>query len=143
MSSKTYRVILLTAVSAMMFSAMITQKAHLSLFTEKEDHDFSKAVSYFSAFIDTPQVPGNYHDSLNYDFEDVGYDAPMYYQNGGLTLNNPNNIKTDVTYDPATGKYIVTQKIGDLLYRPPVEMDEEEYRNFVFKQGVKNYWKQR
>lgn len=62
----------------------------------------------------------------------------MYYANGGLALSGASNIKTNVTYDTKTGKYTVTQKIGDLMYRPPVEMDEEEYRDFIFKQGVKN-----
>lgn len=29
------------------------------------------------------------------------------------------------------------------MYRPPVEMDEEEYRDFIFKQGVKKHWRER
>ena len=91
--------------------------------------------------IDTPQ--GNYHDSLIYNFKDVNYESPLYTSQGGLRLSQASNIKTEVTYNPQTSKYLVTQMMGDKMYRPPVEMDEEEYRDWIFKQGVKKYWKSR
>jgi hypothetical protein len=35
-----------------------------------------------------------------------------------LYLGNPSNIKTETNYNPQTGNYDITQKIGDMDYRP-------------------------
>jgi cell surface protein SprA len=142
--NKIFRNLMMAAVALMMVSAVVTSRSTSTFEENKKEFDVNRPFEFLNTLNDTPPpVPGNYHDSLQYNFQDIGYDAPMYYPTGGLTLSNPSNIKTDVTYDPKTGKYTVTQKIGDLMYRPPVEMDEEEYRDFVYKQGVKKYWKQR
>ncbi|MBC7862171.1 MAG: cell surface protein SprA, partial [Bacteroidia bacterium] len=140
--TKIFRNLLLGAAAVMLTSAIVTTTSGSHLFSSKEKINIKTPYKFLTLLTDTPQT-GNYHDSLHYDFNDVGMDAPMYYPNGGVTLSGASNIKTEVTYDPKTGKYTVTQKIGDLMYRPPVEMDEDEYRDFVYKQGVKKYWKQR
>ena len=90
---------------------------------------------------DTPQI--DLHEKLHYDFKDQDYGSGLFYEQGGLMLSQASNIKTEVIYDAKQKIYIVTQKIGDMMYRPPIEMDEEEYRNFIYTQGVKKYFRSR
>jgi hypothetical protein len=45
-----------------------------------------------------------------------------------MDLGDPSNIKSDVKYNPVTGKYEVSQKMGDRInYKPPTYLDFDEY----------------
>jgi cell surface protein SprA len=88
--------------------------------------------------------PGTSGDSLPYPFEDNSTSNPLWFpNNSGLTLDDPSNIQTSVEYDPATGNYNVSQKMGNMDYRPPTYMDQEEYLDYELKKSVKDYWRQR
>ncbi len=92
--------------------------------------------------IDTPIT--NTPPALPYNFQDQSTGDPLNYPNaGGLMLNNPSNINTNVEYDPATGNYNIDQKMGGVNYRPPTYMDSEEFQNYMFKKQVKKYWNTR
>ncbi|MES2591375.1 MAG: cell surface protein SprA [Bacteroidota bacterium] len=92
--------------------------------------------------LDTPVTNGA--TVLPYQFEDQSTGDPLNYPNsGGLLLNNPSNVKTDVEYDPATGNYNINQTVGGMNYRPPTYMDNEEYQDYMFKKQVKKYWNAR
>lgn len=69
--------------------------------------------------------------TLPYPFED---------ESGGLYLNDPSNFTEEVEYDPETGNYIVTQKIGGLVSKAPMFMTPEEYRNYVAQKQISEYW---
>lgn len=60
-----------------------------------------------------------------------------------LYLNNPKNLQNKFVFDPATGQYIFTSKMGDLNYRPSQRLDLDEYRAFEANQALHNYWKQK
>ena len=88
--------------------------------------------------LDTPEV------DLPFEFQDESTGDPLNYSNsGGLKLNDPSNVKTDVEYDPTTGNYNINQTVGGMDYRPPTYMESEEYQNYMFKKQVKNYWNAR
>ncbi len=75
------------------------------------------------------------------DTNDPSEDLPYPFtggQSGGLFLKTPGSL--DVLYDPVTGQYVVTRKIGDLIISPPMLMTPEEYRAFVFDEQMRNYW---
>jgi len=57
------------------------------------------------------------------DTDSVTNDAPE----NPFDLNDPPAIVTEVTYDPESGYYIITEKIGDTNYRPPTYMTFDEY----------------
>ena len=59
-------------------------------------------------------------------------------QSGGMYLTNPGT--TEVNYDPTTGQYVLTRKLGDLLLAPPMLMTAEEYQNYVFQKQIEDYW---
>ena len=80
---------------------------------------------------------------LPYPFTDNTFDEPIFNSNHPLQLNEPSNIKTDVIYDPKSKEYLFEQKIGNLDYRPPITMSEEDYQYYMFKEQVKSHWKSR
>ena len=61
-------------------------------------------------------------------------------ESGGVFGDNPSNFKDDVVYDPQTGNYIVTEKIGGLIAKPPMMMTPEEYRAYVARKQAQDYW---
>ena len=60
-----------------------------------------------------------------------------------LDLQDPDNIKTEVEYDPVTGYYIMHTRIGQTDITTPYMMTDEEYRNFSEKQAMQSYWQQK
>lgn len=80
-------------------------------------------------------------DDLHFKFKDNNGRQPVYDDSHGLYLGNPSNIKTETNYDPKTGNYDITQKIGDINYRPETYVEFQDYQDELFKQAVKNHWK--
>ena len=73
----------------------------------------------------------------NFIFADQSANDPLNYPNsGGLMLNNPSNVNTNVEYDPTSGNFNIDQKMGGANYRPPTYMDSEEYQNYIFKKQL-------
>ena len=60
-----------------------------------------------------------------------------------LFLSTPQNVRTEVEYDPKTKQYTVYYKVGDVNIQPPRVMSEAEYRDFQFEQSMRDYWQQR
>ncbi len=57
-------------------------------------------------------------------------------------LDDPSIIEQNVEYDPATGQYIITERIGDDYFRPPTYMSFQEYLDFRQKQEERAYFNQ-
>lgn len=66
---------------------------------------------------------------------------PFGDESGGLYMNDPSNYSSDVQYDDETGQYVVTERIGGLTSKPPMFMTPEEYRDYVARKQVDDYWK--
>ena len=60
-------------------------------------------------------------------------------QSGNLFLSDP--ATTEITYDPATKKYMVVEKIGDYQIKRPVFMSQEAYEKFRLKKDMLQYYK--
>lgn len=58
-------------------------------------------------------------------------------------LRDPKNLINQFVYDPITGQYVFTSKMGDLNYRPTQKIDLKEYRVFEANQALHNYWKKK
>ncbi|HET6559898.1 MAG TPA: cell surface protein SprA, partial [Prolixibacteraceae bacterium] len=79
---------------------------------------------------------------LPYDFEDEPEFAfPDKKDSAGLYLKRPSNIRTEIEYDPVSGEYIFTEKVGDLNFRLPKTMTRKEFQQYDFEQSVQNYWR--
>ncbi|MCB0629689.1 MAG: cell surface protein SprA [Saprospiraceae bacterium] len=55
-------------------------------------------------------------------------------------LNDPSAIEQNIEYDPATGQYIITEKIGDFDFRPPTYMTFDEYLEYRQKKEEQDYF---
>ena len=80
--------------------------------------------------------------TLHYPFTDKG-SYPFSSSNLGspLYLQNPANIKSNVIYDPVTGKYVFTETVGGWNYRAPTQMTMDEYQDYELKQQINDYWR--
>lgn len=82
-------------------------------------------------------------NALAYPFEDRSLENPLMNKDGGLLLSNPSNIKTNVEYNPNNGNYDIYQKMGDMDYRVPMEMDSDQYMDYMYKQSQDKYFKEK
>jgi len=79
---------------------------------------------------------------LPFKFKDEpAFAYPDKKDSAKLFLEKPSNIRTEIEYDPSTGEYIFTEKIGDLNYRLPKSMTKKEFQKYDFDQAVQNYWR--
>jgi len=85
--------------------------------------------------IDTTGVlPYNFKDEPAFAYPDKKDSSKLY-------LKKPSNIRTEIEYDPVSGEYNFTEKVGNLDFRLPKTMTREEYQKYEFEQAVQNYWR--
>ena len=60
-----------------------------------------------------------------------------------LDLKDPDNLKTDTVYDPATGNYTIGTKVGDSYLNAPLLMSPEEYQEWSLQKSLQNYYRQK
>lgn len=81
-------------------------------------------------------------NELIYPIED-GYD-PSQNNNNLIDFEDPLNLNYDVKYDPTTGKYVFSSKVGDNInYRPTSSMTLEEYLQYQNNKSMNKYWQDR
>ena len=83
-------------------------------------------------------------DTLAFPFKDNSYSPFLNNKSGGVYLNNPSNITSEVKYDPSNGTYNIQQKLGDSLnYRATTPMDFEQYKDYSASESLRKYWKEK
>ena len=60
----------------------------------------------------------------------------------GIFQPDPPNLVRTVEYDAATNQYVLYERIGSLLYRPPVYLSFSEYLQLLEAQNQRSYFKQ-
>jgi cell surface protein SprA len=87
----------------------------------------------------TPATPVD----LRFPFSDPGqYDlSPL--PGGGLILSEPSNVTTEITFDPETGNYIKTRKVGDMVIGDPVTISFEDYFQYDMDRALQSYWREK
>ena len=81
---------------------------------------------------------------LQFPFSDEAYTIPGSELNSSpLYGSKPSNVPTTVEYDPITGQYHFSEKIGRFNYRLPTTMSKEEYLEFEMSNSKKQYWRQK
>ncbi|MCI5056970.1 MAG: cell surface protein SprA [Flavobacteriales bacterium] len=99
---------------------------------------FGIAFSALAQDDDTSKV------DLPFPFEDKNYLPQSESRNGGIYLSEPSNFKSDIEYDPQTGYYNFSKKMGDKVdYRKPSYMTIEEYRDYDMKNSIRDYWSEK
>jgi len=91
----------------------------------------------------TPANDKNHPDSLNipYKFKDYPFlNLPKTYS--PVTLGSPTNIEREIYYDTELQQYVIREKLGTKMYRPPVYMTLDDYKDYEFNRLKKNYWEE-
>jgi len=128
--------VLITSATACLFG-VITKKDE-----KRSEDDLSYTRSKLVMPPDSPLVDEEEPD-MQFKFKDNNGNPPMYDPKSKLYLDNPENVKTEVEYDPKTGNYIVKQKIGDQNYRPETYMNLKEYKEYMYRKQMREYWRSR
>ena len=85
--------------------------------------------------LDTPPPT----DSLPYPLQD-SYDPTPTGNGNGLYLSDPENVQTEIEYNPETDEYDINQTVGeDINYRPPTYMSFEEFQEYNAQQALRDY----
>ena len=77
----------------------------------------------------------------NYNPEDRPGNSFLYPQSKSpLILGDPSSIQLDVEVDTSLN-YSIGEKLGDFYYRPPTNLNFQQYNELHDRQMRKNYWK--
>lgn len=81
-------------------------------------------------------------DSLKllYPIKDYPFINLFSPKNQDIGLKPPSNIQREITFDPKTKQYIITEKLGRSLYRPPQYLTFEEYQAYENKRILRENW---
>lgn len=120
----------------------------MAVVTRPERPDFAREPDPFSAMPSVRPLPDDTPDveepaDLPYQFKDNVGRPPMLEPKSKLYLSDPENVKTNVEYNPKTGNYDISQKIGNTDYRPDTYMNLKEYQDYMFKKSLRDYWRSR
>ena len=58
----------------------------------------------------------------------------------GIQLKQPSNLKSETDYDPASRKYVFSNKIGKVQYRQSSYMSMAEFKKYELRQSIRDYW---
>ena len=67
--------------------------------------------------------------------------ASYRLREGIFEVDPPNLIRT-IEYDPITSRYILYERVGNLLYRPPLYLTFEEYLHLIERENQRVYFQQ-
>ncbi|HVX49116.1 MAG TPA: cell surface protein SprA, partial [Chitinophagaceae bacterium] len=82
-------------------------------------------------------------DSLHYPLQDRRGDRFSWRNNNPFNINDTALIKQNIEYNPATNQYIITEKIGNTVYRTPMSMSFEDFWKLQNQAAEEDYFSQR
>lgn len=99
--------------------------------------NFINEVALATAITDTPPPHINMHWPLHDQWNDFNLDPDI----NNFDLEDPAMVKKDITYDPITKKYYITEKVGNKDFKYPVEMSFDDFMKYQFKKDQQDYFK--
>ena len=96
---------------------------------------FAQPTSGVKVKKDTVAVPAT---SAPYNFQE----SNNMRLREGIFDNDPPNLVRTIEYDPATNMYILYERVGDMLYRPPQYLTFIQYLALRQRQEERDYFKQ-
>ncbi|MFN4313154.1 MAG: cell surface protein SprA [Chitinophagaceae bacterium] len=82
-------------------------------------------------------------DTLRYPIYDRYADPYSNPNRNSFDLRDTAFIKKNVEYDPRTGEYFITEKIGDKYYRTPVSFSRDEFLRLQGRRDETEYFRKR
>lgn len=98
-----------------------------------------------SPIVDSPIVIINTppKDTLHFPIDDRANDKITDDKPTQFDLKDPNNIVTDIQYNPDSNEYSISEKIGKEYYRAPTTMTFEEFMKYQAQKDEEAYFKKR
>lgn len=101
---------------------------------------FKAFAGYFPEDPFTPDFVLGVRDTIPLqDRQDDFLNAPS---NNPFDLEDPDAIEQTVEYDPETGLYLITERIGNDFFRMPTYMTFDEYMEYQAQRQQREYFKQ-
>lgn len=75
--------------------------------------------------------------------EEKAQDTVKGYDTGRVEIDNPKSIVEAYTYDPATNRYIYTNKFEGFNITYPIILTPEEYEELVLRESMRDYYRQK
>lgn len=91
-------------------------------------------------FVDSPETK---KDTLRFPIQDRPADKLNSDPPAQFDLKDPKNIKTEVTYEPDSQNYEITEKVGAENYRNPSYMTFEEFMRYQAGKDEEAYFRKR
>ncbi|WP_428328664.1 cell surface protein SprA [Mucilaginibacter sp.] len=88
------------------------------------------------------QAPGTKKDSLTVKIPVKNPDSRNYRLRAGIFDADPPNMVRTIEYDAITNRYILYERVGNLLYRPPQYLTFDEYLRFMERANQRSYFQQ-
>lgn len=82
-------------------------------------------------------------DTLRFPIQDRYGDPYTNPNRNTFDLKDTAFVKRNVQYDPVTGEYYITEKIGDKYYRSPVSFSRNEFLRLQGQKDEQDYFKRR
>jgi cell surface protein SprA len=60
-----------------------------------------------------------------------------------IDLKAPENVRSEIEYDPKTNRYLLKTKVGDMEIVTPFSMTTGEYYDYQARQSLNNYYRQK
>ena len=79
-------------------------------------------------------------DSTNYSIEEREGDFINNNSDNPFDLDDPDAIVKEVTYDPETDTYIITETVNGVNIKPPTYMTFDEYVKYTTSKEMDDYW---
>ncbi|WP_462264360.1 T9SS outer membrane translocon Sov/SprA [Mucilaginibacter sp.] len=105
-------------------------------------------ILYFSAFCGIRYAfaqksrPGRNPDSVTVTIPYKGSESRNAQLRKGFLEPDPPNLVRTIQYDAVTNRYILTEKVGNLLYRPVRYLTFDEYLHLTNRQNQRAYYQQ-
>lgn len=97
-----------------------------------------------SAYSQGSKDPDSNKVDLRFPYKESNFNPYSTTPERKLFLENPSNIKSEVEYNPETGQYNFSQKVGDSIkFRNPTYMTFDEYQDYENEKAVKEYWREK
>jgi cell surface protein SprA len=77
---------------------------------------------------------------LTYPLKDFPF-SRLYPQKAGIDFAIPSNIQREVEFDSKTKKYIIRDRLGNQMFRPPLVLSMDEYKRYEESLLKKENWK--
>ncbi len=99
---------------------------------------------FFSPDPQPPQTDTPETQQLRFPIEDrENLEPDQAAKRKSIDLDDPENYKKTIEYDPAEDRFYINEKVGDENVKTPTHMSSEEFLRYQGQQDETDYWRQR